>query len=64
MRGQAQKQELGAIIYLCGAGRAEAFASRGFHLTAGGRCGDHDVAIYLAQINAMKRGFLRFAADR
>jgi hypothetical protein len=30
--------------------------------TPGERCGDHDVAAYLAQINAMKREFLHLAA--
>jgi hypothetical protein len=59
-----QKQELATIIHLCGAGPAKAFARRGFHPIAGERCGDHEVAKYLAQINAMKREFLRFAADR
>jgi hypothetical protein len=58
-----RKQELAAIIHLCGPSPAKAFASRGFLLTAGERCGDHDVATYLAQISAMKREFLRFAAD-
>jgi hypothetical protein len=29
----------------------------------GERCGDHDVAAYLARIDAMKREFLRFAAE-
>jgi hypothetical protein len=58
-----QKQELATIIHLCGAGLAKAFARRGFHLIGGERCGDQDVATYLAQINAMKREFLRFAAD-
>jgi hypothetical protein len=57
------KQELAAIIHLCGAGPAKAFARRGFHLIAGERCGDHDVATYLAQVSAMKREFLRFADD-
>ena len=59
-----QTQDLATIIHLCGAGPAEAFARRGFHLIAGERCGDHDVATYLAQVNAMKRQFLRLAADR
>jgi hypothetical protein len=59
-----QKQELAAIIHLCGAGSAKAFARRGFHLSGGERCGDHDVAAYLAQIDTMKRQFLRLAADR
>jgi hypothetical protein len=58
-----RKQELATIIHLCGAGFAKAFARRGFRLLAGERCGDHDVATYLAQVNAMKRQFLRFAAD-
>ena len=58
-----QKQDLAAVIHLCGAGPAKAFAHRGFHLAAGQRCGDHDAASYLAQVNAMKRQFLRLAAD-
>jgi hypothetical protein len=56
-----QTQELAAIIHLCGAGPAKAFARRGFHLIAGERCGDHDVATYLAQVNAMTLKFLRLA---
>ena len=32
-------------------------------LIAGERWGDHDVAIYLAQVNAMKREFLRIGAE-
>ena len=59
-----QKQDLATTIHLCGAGPAEAFARRGFHMIAGERCGDRDVATYLAQVNAMKRQFLRLAADR
>jgi hypothetical protein len=58
-----QKQDLATIIHLCSAGLAKAFARRGFHLIAGERCGDHDVATYLAHINAIEREFLRFAAD-
>ena len=61
--GPQYKQQLAAIIHLCGAGQAKAFARRDFHLIAGERCGDHDVATYLAQINAMKREFLRFVGD-
>jgi hypothetical protein len=47
---------------LCGAGAADAYARRGFQLTAGQRCGDHDVQRYLAQINSMRRLFTRFAS--
>jgi len=55
-----QKQDLAAVIHLCGAGAGNAYAGRGFRLTAGQRCGDHDVGRYLAKVNAMKR---RFAAE-
>ena len=54
-----QKQKLAAIIHLCGAASAAAFARRAFHLTTGERCGEHDVGTYLAQVNAMKQEFLR-----
>jgi hypothetical protein len=57
-----QKQNLAAVIHLCGAGAADAYARRGFQLTAGQRCGDHDVHHYLAQIDSMKRLFARFAS--
>ncbi|HEV8642188.1 MAG TPA: transglycosylase SLT domain-containing protein [Methylomirabilota bacterium] len=57
-----QKQDLAAVIHLCGAGPGDAYARRGFRLTAGQRCGDHAVSGYLAQVNAMKRQFVRLAA--
>jgi hypothetical protein len=40
----------------------DAYARRGFQLTAAARCGDHDVGTYLAKVNAMKRYFARQAA--
>jgi len=58
-----QKQDLAALIHLCGAGTGKAFARRGFQLTAGQRCGDHDAARYLAAVNAMTRKFRLLAAD-
>ena len=58
-----QREELATIIHLCGAGPATAFARRGFRLMPGERCGDHDVAAYVVQINTMKRKFLHLAAD-
>jgi hypothetical protein len=58
-----QKQDLAAIIHLCGAGPGDAYARRGFRLTPGQKCGDHDVKGYLAGVNAMKRQFARMAAD-
>jgi hypothetical protein len=59
-----QKQNLAAVIHLCGAGPGDAYARRGFRLTPGQRCGDHDVRGYLAQINALKGQFVRLAASR
>ncbi len=58
-----QKQDLAAFIHLCGAGPATAYARRHFQMIAGERCGDHLVASYISGVNAMKRQFLRLAAD-
>lgn len=58
----AQKQDLAAVIHLCGAAAGEVYAGRGFRVTAAQRCGDHDVGAYLARVNAMKRVFLELAA--
>ena len=52
-----QKQDLAALIHLCGAGAGDAYARRGLRLTPGQRCGDHDVRSYLGQVNALKRQF-------
>jgi hypothetical protein len=57
-----QKQDLAAVIHLCGTGPGDDFARRGFRLVTGQRCGDHDVAGYLARVNGMKRQFARMAA--
>ena len=59
-----RKEQLAAIIHLCGAGPAKAFARRGFHLLPGERCGDHDVAAYLAEIDAMMQKFARLSAEK
>jgi len=57
-----QKQDLAAVIHLCGAGPGDAYARRGFRLTDDQRCGDHAVGGYLARVNAMKQQFVRLAA--
>jgi len=59
-----QKQNLAAVVHLCGAAAGDSYARRNFHLTAGQRCGDHDVGRYLARINEMKRVFARLANAR
>jgi hypothetical protein len=53
----AQKQDLAAVIHLCGAGAGARYASRGLRLLPGQRCGDHEVRAYVARVNAMKRVF-------
>jgi len=57
------KQDLAAVIHLCGAGAGETYAKRGFRLTPGQRCGDHDVRAYLGRVNGMKRVFARLASE-
>jgi hypothetical protein len=57
-----QRQNLAAVIHLCGGGGGDAYARRGFRLRIGERCGDHDVRRYLSQINLLKRQFARLAA--
>jgi len=44
----AQKQDLAAVIHLCGAAGGAAYAARGFRAAAGQRCGDHELRAYLA----------------
>jgi len=58
-----QKQDLAAVIHLCGSGAGDAYAKRGFRLVPDQRCGDHDVARFLAQLEAMKRYFARLAGE-
>ena len=57
-----QKQDLAALIHLCGAAWSDGYARRGFLQTAGQRCGEHDVSSYLVQVHAMRRQFVRLAA--
>jgi hypothetical protein len=56
-----QKQDLAAVIHLCGAGAGDAYARRGFRLARRQRCGDHDVRGYVSRVDAMKRVFERLA---
>src|ERR1700742_922067 len=58
-----QTQDLAAFIHLCGGGPAPAFARRHFKMNSDERCGDHLVSAYVARVNAMKRHFVRLAAD-
>ena len=59
-----QRRDLATVIHLCGAGPAHRFVRRGFRLAPGERCGDHDPAVYLAQVEGLERQFRRLAAGR
>ena len=56
------KQQLAALIHLCGAGAGDDYARRGFRLIEHQRCGDQDARLYLAHVEAMKEVFDRLAA--
>jgi hypothetical protein len=57
-----QKQDLAAILHLCGAGLANAYARRGFRMAPGARCGDHAAAAYVQRVEAMMKLFRKLAA--
>jgi hypothetical protein len=50
-----QQQDLAAVVHLCGAAVAQAYARRGFRPARRERCGEHDLAAYLARLNTLKR---------
>lgn len=52
-----QKQNMAAVIHVCGAGAGELYAKRRFRAPAGRKCGDHDVRAYVARVNAMRKVF-------
>ena len=58
-----QKQDLAAVIHLCGAAAGNAYAARGFRVMPHQRCGDHDVRTYLERVNVMKQQFARLASQ-
>lgn len=53
-----QKQDLAAVIHLCGPAAGETFARRKFRRPKGQQCGNHPVGAYLARVNRMKAAFL------
>jgi hypothetical protein len=59
-----RKQELAALIHLCGASAGSLYAARGFRLTQGQHCGQHDVRSYLAKVATAKQQFARLAGRK
>ncbi|HYP04881.1 MAG TPA: hypothetical protein VER03_01495, partial [Bryobacteraceae bacterium] len=56
-----QKQDLAAVIHVCGAGAGASYARRGFRTRPGQKCGDHSVRGYIFRVNSMKQTFQRLA---
>ncbi len=54
-----RERRLVAVIHLCGRARAAEYARRGFWLLPGERCGEQDVARYVARVEAFAREFER-----
>ena len=52
-----QKQDLAAIIHLCGAGAGKAYTARGLKLRPRQHCVDHDVRKYLTRIHSLQKRF-------
>lgn len=59
-----QKQDLAAVIHLCGAGAGEIFARRGLRLSSVQMCGDHSVRSYVSRVNAMKAVFAKLEREQ
>lgn len=57
-----QRQHLAAVVHLCGAGAAAAYAQRGFRFADGERCGAHDPREYLRRVDEMREVFTQLAA--
>lgn len=55
-------EDLAAVVHLCGPAAGDGFAARGFRPLPGQRCGDQDVAGYLARVGSLKRLFARMPA--
>ena len=52
-----EKQDLAAIMHLCGVAAGEDFAKRHFRLSPNQRCGGQNVGAYLGQLRALQRTF-------
>jgi transglycosylase-like protein with SLT domain len=53
------RRRLAAVIHLCGRERGVAYARRGFWAMPGERCGDHDLARYVARVAELRAAFAR-----
>jgi hypothetical protein len=60
--GPDARRRLAAVIHLCGRERGVAYARRGFWAIPGERCGDHDLARYVARVGELRAAFARMGA--
>lgn len=58
---RSQKENLAAVIHLCGAGAGAIYAAHGLRAAPGQRCGDHTVSVYINRVNGLKRIFGGYA---
>lgn len=58
-----QKQELAALIHLCGAGAGDLYVKRGMRLTQDQRCGDHSAREYVARVTAARKEFRQLRGE-
>jgi hypothetical protein len=56
-----RKQDLAAVMHLCGVAAGEDFARSGLRLAPYQRCGGQDVRAYVERVQAMQRVFARLA---
>ena len=59
-----QRQNLAAIIHLCGPRTGKAYVKRGFIVSSRQRCGTHNIARYLTKVETMKKQFSRLARKK
>lgn len=52
-----RKQDLAALIHLCGAGAGDIYVRHGMRLAKAQRCADHDARDYIERVDAAKREF-------
>jgi hypothetical protein len=57
-----RQRRLAAVVHLCGRARGTEFARRGFWILPGERCGEHDVAEYVARVERLTHTFERLRA--
>jgi hypothetical protein len=58
-----RKQQLAALIHLCGAGAGDLYVRHGMRLSEGQRCGDHDAREYIERVDQARRMFHAFGAE-